>query len=348
MSYKEFYEKKNRGISDSNFELTPEEHSFVVPDEATDIDYACRNMNLRGRMAFKRMVRKATARLDIFYESAMREKVCYYGPFKGEFGHFLLHNLPFLSHLHLNGVAIHYCGMELHKPMLVDANGKSIIHKWYPLRDFFTEVKPLSNETIPPPDVQRSIDAFRAEAIGSGLPFLDIDDRDLYWWVFRNWQLQGYQHTYALETAYAKSKTRTCVIFPRKKGGDYTSNNGGPWDYNELAQAVSPYFEEVRLVGHPSLSADVTDSGNIKLCISADNADTLRHCAEASLIITQHSGAVHLGAYVDTPVLLIFNGEPPIKGLMDTLRFRKNLSDEPLQYAFSLNEIVNFVAVQNH
>lgn len=348
MNHKEFYEEKERGISNTSFDLSPEEHLYVVLDEATDFDYACRNMNLRGRTVFKRMVRKATARLNDFYANALREKACYYGPFKGEFGHFLLHNLPFLSHLHLNGVAIHYCGMDLHRPMLVDGKGESIIHKWYPLRDFFTEVKPQCNETIPPPDVQQSIDAFRNEALASGLPFLDIDDRDLYWWVFRNWQLNGYQHTYPLRLAYAKSKTKSCVIFPRKKGADYTPNNGGPWDYGELAQAVSPYFDEVKLVGHPSLSTEVAEQGNIRLCISSDNSDTLRHCAEASIIITQHSGAVHLGAYVDTPVLLIFNGEPPIKGLIDTLRFRKNLSDEALHYAFSLNEIVNFVAAQIH
>jgi len=32
-------------------------------------------------------------------------------------------------------------------------------------------------------------------------------------------------------------------------------------------------------------------------------------------------------------------GRPPIKGLFDTLRFRKNLTRKPLKYAFSLDEI---------
>jgi len=32
-------------------------------------------------------------------------------------------------------------------------------------------------------------------------------------------------------------------------------------------------------------------------------------------------------------------GSPPIKGLFDTLRFRKNLTRKPLKYAFSFDEI---------
>ncbi|MFN8712856.1 MAG: hypothetical protein ACK5Z2_08375, partial [Bacteroidota bacterium] len=34
----------------------------------------------------------------------LRKKECFYGPFKGEFGHFLTHNLPFLAYLHSRGV----------------------------------------------------------------------------------------------------------------------------------------------------------------------------------------------------------------------------------------------------
>jgi hypothetical protein len=41
--------------------------------------------------------------------------------------------------------------------------------------------------------------------------------------------------------------------------------------------------------------------------------------------------------------LLIFNGKPPIGGLADTLRFRKNLSKVPISFAFNMEEIENFV-----
>jgi ADP-heptose:LPS heptosyltransferase len=116
----------------------------------------------------------------------------------------------------------------------------------------------------------------------------------------------------------------------------------------EVARSVSPFFKNVYLVGHPSLSAEVASEGNIELKISSNNSDTIKHCAEAGLIITQHSGAVHLGAYVNTPVLIIFNGTPPMRGLIDTIRFRANLTDVPLNYAFSLDEIENFAAAVNN
>lgn len=331
-----------------SLKLTPLEHTLVHPDGATTIAYGMRGLNRKGRWHYRYKVWNALRKVERFYHAAISRKVCYYGPFKGEFGHFLLHNLPFLMHLHHRGVAIHYCGMELHKPLLVDRHGRDIIARWYPLRDFFAEVPPSANETVPPPDVQAQIRAFHQEARRSGMPHLDISDNDLYWYAFRNWQLDGRQHKYPLKELYAApGGERSCVIFPRRKGAATSPNNGAPWDYMEVARAVAPHFDRVYMVGHPSLSADVTSEGNIHVAITADNAEILRCCAQASLIITQHSGAVHLGGWVNTPVLLIYNGMPPIKGLIDTLRFRVNISDMPLNYAFSLPEIVNFVATLN-
>lgn len=318
------------------------ELDLIEPMNATTVAYGSRNLNWKGKIGYFHKVLKARKKLDAFYKDAMARKECYYGPFKGEFGHFLLHNLPFLTHLHKHGVKIHYCGMELHKPFLIDERGNSMLTSVLWLRDFFGEIKPSSNVTVPPEDVQESIRLFKKTATDSGLPFLDIDDHDMYWFVFRNWQLDGKQGIYDLSSVYGKQKSCSCVIFPRKKGGEFSPNNGGPWDYMELARTVAPHFDKVYLVGHPSLSADVTSEGNIELKISTDNAQTLKYCAESDLIITQHSGAVHLGAYVHTPVLIVFNGKPPIKGLIDTIRFRDNLTDVPLNYAFNFTEIKNF------
>ncbi len=317
---------------------------LIYPHEATTVAYGKRSLNWKGRAKYHFIVKRARRTLEDFYERALAEKECYYGPFKGEFGHFLLHNLPFLVHLHQCGVRIHYCGMDLHKPFLFDAEGRSIIDTWYPLRDFFTEVKPLTNETAPPIDVQAEIDSFKSIALSSGKPFLDISDTELYWFVFRNWQLEGRQGIYDLSQVYASAKTNSCVIFPRKKGGTVSPNNGSAWDYMAVARSLSPFFEKVYLVGHPSLSAEVYSEGNIELKISAENTTTMKYCSEARLIVTQHSGAVHIGAYAKTPVLIIFNGSPPIKGLIDTIRFRANLTEQPLNYAFDLNEIKNFAA----
>lgn len=330
-----------------DFGVMPYEVPYVDPSGATTIERGAKGLNWKGKIAYQLRVKRHIHILNRFYREAIRNGECYYGPFKGEFGHFLLHNLPFLFHLYQNNVRIHYCGMDLHRPFLVNENGESIVYEWHPLRDFFGEFKPKTNQTQLPDDVENQVEAFKVKARASGQPFLDISQKDLYWFVFRNWQLNGKQSALDLSLVYGKGKKNTCVIFPRKKGGEFTPNNGGPWDYGELAKSVSPFFEKVYLVGHPSLSAEVETGGNVELKVSANNADTLKYCAEARLIITQHSGAVHLGAYVKTPVLIIFNGKPPIKGLLDTIRFRQNIAKLKLNYAFSLAEIENFVSEGN-
>lgn len=320
------------------------EEFLISTDGASTVAYGMRGLNWKGKIHYRLIIWQSYRKIKSFYRNALKQKECYYGPFKGEFGHFLLHNLPFLVHLHKQGVKIHYCGMELHKPFLVDEKGDSIIHEWYPLPDFFAESAPIANATILPKRLKSIVEDFKAKARVEGKPLLDISHNNMYWYVFRNWQLEDRQSVYDLSKVYGNGKENTCVIFPRKKGGAVTPNNGESWDYEEIARCVSPHFDKVLLVGHPSFSADVKSEGNIELKVSSNNADTLKYCANARLIITQHSGAVHLGAYVKTPVLIIFKGQPPVKGLMDTVRFRKNLTRQSLNYALNMQEIKNFVA----
>jgi len=322
--------------------LTKEEEALVTPQEATTIAYGANRLNWKGKLYYYSQITRHLIKLNRFYRETLQKKECYYGPFVGEFGHFLLHNLPFIAHLKKQDVKIHYCGMELHQPFLVDETGNSITESYCALRDFFSESKPLANETLVPQDVQKEIDLFKDEANKSRLPFLDISEKDMYWFTYRNWQLKGRQSKFDLNKLFKKSQIRSAVIFPRKKGGEFTPNNGGPWNYEQVAKALSPHFDKVYLVGHPSLSEDVDTAGNIEIKVSHNNRETMKYCAEAELIVTQHSGAVHIGAYVNTPVLVIFNGKPPIKGLIDTIRFRQNIAKDPLSYAFSLEEIENF------
>jgi len=320
------------------------ETKYIIKGEATTVFFGQKTLNLFGKVHYLIIIIKAQIYITLFYRNALKKKECYYGPFKGEFGHFLLHNLPFLTNLHKRGVKIHYCGMELHRPFLIDDKGNSIIYKFYPLRDFFAEVPSRANETIPPPDVQIEIDKFQKSARACNLPYLNIGDKDMYWFVFRNWQLKkGRQSVYNLEKVFQTQIENSCVIFPRKKGNAVTANNGGPWDYLEVARLISPFFDKVYLTGHPSMSAEMASEGNIEVCLSADNKVILEKCCNANLIITPHSGAVHLGLYTKSSVLLIFNGKPPIKGLIDTIRFRRHLTDENIELAFNKEQIVNSI-----
>jgi hypothetical protein len=304
------------------------------------------NYNLFQKMLFRYRVRREWKRTDRRLAESLRKKKCYVGPFKGEFGHMTAHTAPFLMYLHKCGVEIVYCGMEIHLPLLIDDKGNSIITDFRPLRDFFSEVSPKGNSTQPPHDVQIRIDAFEREAKESGLPFWNLGDNFYYWFVHRNWILNGYTHTYDLSKVYGKTKENSVVIFPRTKGADFAPNNGKRWDYKEVIETVRPYFEKVYICGHPSQCESISPYGNVELCVSGDNRVMLEKCAESALIITQHSGVNNIGEYVRTKVLIIYSGGKNIDNIgsiYNTLRFRPSLGGHfPLSFAFSLQEIARF------
>ncbi len=284
----------------------------------------------------------AMASLKLFF--ALLFKRCYYGPFKGEFGNFLGHNLPFLSYLHSKGVKIYYCGMLLHKPFLVDENGESIIYKYYGLRDFFREVSPRSNETVPPADVQLEIDKFEKEAKNSFLPFFNVGDPYYYWFIHRSWMLKGFMKTTNYEKIYQTKKENSVVIFPRSKGAASTPNNGEPWNWDEIISKVKLHFDKVYILGHPAFSMPLQPYDNVEVIITDDNAKIIEKCCNSRLLITQHSGTCYLGEYTNTQVLIIFHGKFPILGINDSIIFKEYLGTKfPFAFAFSLQEIEDYV-----
>ena len=102
----------------------------LIKNDATTILYGQRTLNIFGKVHYTKIVLKAYYDIIKFYRKALRDKECYYGPFKGEFGHLLLHSVPFLMHLYNKGVKIHFCGVEIGKPFLIDDKGNSIIYKF--------------------------------------------------------------------------------------------------------------------------------------------------------------------------------------------------------------------------
>lgn len=303
-----------------------------------------RGLNIFGKAKFAAILVEDTLRLYFFLWKAKLKKECYIGPFIGEFGNFLLHMLPFLGYLHSKGIKVHYCGMANHAPFLKDEEGKPIVFKLYGIRDFFSESRPSGNQVKwLPSDVENEVKAFQRQAKKSGLPYLDIfSNSNLYWYSFRNWQLNGRQYVHDLSKSYKKSNSKV-VVFPRKMLVDFTANNGGRLDYGVVGKMLSSYFDDVVYVGHPEMSDDLPVKDNLRFAVSGSNEDVIRECAEANLIVTQFSGAMHVGGYTRTPVLLIFKGTPPVKGLDDTIRFRKNFLDVGVDIAFSIDEAEDFV-----
>jgi hypothetical protein len=300
---------------------------------------------------------KFMAKLSLGYLKAnrklaetLKKKECYYGPFKGEFGHFLAHTLPFVSFLHHHGVKVHYCGMELHRPFMKDEEGREIVASFHSLRDFFAEKSPATNRVVPPADVQADIRKFHDKAAGSGLPFWNIDDEFYYWYIQRNWLLEGpYTHAYRLDRVYAPAgKEHAVAVFPRSKGAKSSKNNGDAWDYQALCEALSPYFDKVYVCGHPSQVLTLEPRGNIELCVTADNAKIIEKCSKSRLIITQHSGVNNIGEYTNTQVMIIYQGGKEIGSIGNTLRFRPFLAGggrselRPLVFAFSPEEVTDY------
>lgn len=296
----------------------------------------------RWRYLFKIARGYFSAYSKLFF--ALLFKRCYYGPFKGEFGNFLGHNLPFLFYLYSKGVKIYYCGMLLHQSLLVDESGKSIIFKYYGLRDFFREVSPGQNDTILPPDVQEHVLAFEREAKGSIYPFFNVGSSFYYWFIHRTWILNGFMRTPDLKKVYKTKDENSVVIFPRRKGASSTPSNGDPWDWAEVAKVVKPYFDKVYVMGHPVFSVPVEPFDNVEVLITDDNARILEKCSNSRLIINQHSGTCYLGEYTDTQVLVIFHGKFPISTMRDSIIFKEFLGTKyPLAFAFSLGEIEEYV-----
>ncbi|MBL4625387.1 MAG: hypothetical protein JKY42_09655 [Flavobacteriales bacterium] len=320
---------------------------YTEKNQATYAKKGYRGLNIAGKVKFSEILLRNEFNLYKFHRQALNLKECYIGPFIGEFGNFLLHMLPFLGYLYKQGVKIHYCGMANQTPFLIDDTGNSLLYEYVELRDFFHEVRPSGNSIeYLPEDVDQQVKEFQKRAKDGKGVYLDIfSNSDLYWYSYRNWQLNGKQYIYDLSAYYKKeSKKNKVVIFPRKANNQFTPNNGASWDYKKVRKIVANYFDEVVFIGHPSMSEDLDDAvtNNIKLLLSTDNTKVLEQCSEAKLVITQHSGAMHVSGYTHTPVLLIFNGNPPIKGLDDSIRYRENFKFQDADIAFTYGDINQF------
>jgi hypothetical protein len=296
---------------------------------------------------------RANAKASVLYRRTMREKKCFYGPFTGEFGHLLGHNLPFITYLYSKGVAIEFCGLEIHKPFFSDEQGKPLVSSYTPVRDFFRESKPDGSKAPEPADVQQLTDQFVATATASGLPYWSHSDHFSYFEAFRWWALKkGYCKTFDLSRLYKTADEDAVVIFPRKinahfphKVKDQLKNNGELWNYQEVAETAAKHFSKVYVIGHPAFSADdLRASERIEICLTNDNRFILEKCCNSKLIITPHSGTVYLGEYTNTPVLIIYKGGRTIGDIGVTKQFKKGLGERSsFNYAYTIGEIDSFL-----
>ena len=284
------------------------------------------------------------------YKRALRQKKCFFGPFLGEFGHLLGHNLPFVAHLYSKGVSIHYYGLEIHKPFFYSDNDKLLVEQYTGVRDFFSEHLPDCNSSQTPMDVSKATQNFIEHARKSDVPFFDNLNSDYYLNFFRWWVLKKrFIKTYDLSLKYKTLDEDSCVIFPRKWNDQYTvkqlKNNGEVWDYQKVALTASKHFDKIYVVGHPAFSyADFESFNNVEVILTDDNSVILEKCSNSKLIISQHSGSVYLGEYTNCQVLIIYKGSSVIGDIEITDRFKKGLGMKfDFNYAFDLQQIEDYL-----
>src|SRR5260221_4534409 len=184
------------------------------PNVYTHLKSVCFSFT-RTRVRFR--VLAGDIKSSVFYFLTLGFKRCYFGPYTGEFGHLLAHNLPFVAYLYSKGVKVEFCGMDIHRPFFVDQNGKEIVSSYLPLRDFFGESVPDCNKAVEPKDVAQITKVFVEKAKRSVYPYWNNSNSEYYFHSFRWWLLKkAYMTTFDLSKIYKTKDENAVVIFPRK------------------------------------------------------------------------------------------------------------------------------------
>jgi hypothetical protein len=269
-------------------------------------------------------------------------KEVYVGPFKGEFGNFLGHTLPFLMFLHKKGVKIHFCGFEILAPFLVDDKGNSIVKNFYGLRDLYKEAPPTMNSAKVPVDVEKAIIDFKSKA-NNKWTYFDLDDAFFYFFIYRQFVAEGHSFMYDLSKVYKSENEYACAIFPRAKGAEVTKNNGEAWNYQEVIDVLKPVFSKVYVVGHPAHVLAISNQHGVEVVVSSDNLQMLKACSNAQCIISPHSGVVYLAPLLRKRFILLYKGGNKIEdigSIQNTRYYLNSLSgNDFVQYCFSLEEL---------
>lgn len=286
----------------------------------------------------------------IFYSKlgySLLFKHCYIGPFYGEFGHLLAHYVPFISYLHSKKVKVYYCGLELHKPFFFDDLGGLIVKEYIGIRDFFSENKPDSNSITKPEDVFQSSKFFIKKAKYSIYPYWDLSNFNYYFFHYRFFvSRKKLTKCYKIGESHNLLDGKINIaLFPRKsklnQGGKSILNNGLDWNYDEIIADLANLPVHIYIVGHPEFTEHLkTNYENVTMHLTRDNQEILDLCNLCEVLITPHSGAVYLGAYTNTRVLVIYNGGNTIGEIDMTEEFYNSLEPKyALDFAYSYEEI---------
>ena len=106
---------------------------------------------------------------------------CAFGPFIGELGHLLAHNLPLVAWLAEQGVKIHFVGFQKFEPFLYNQFKEPLYEEFYALRDFSHQMRISANFVADlPEDVRATWNNYKSLFLKKGMPkwYLEDDERN--------------------------------------------------------------------------------------------------------------------------------------------------------------------------
>ncbi|UTW62730.1 hypothetical protein KFE98_00825 [bacterium SCSIO 12741] len=288
--------------------------------------------------------RQYKKRTDQLVKTIVDQGVCVFGPFIGELGHLLAHNLPLVTWLKAQGVKVHFVGFEKFEAFLYDSTGEPLYEQFYPLRDFGGETSIKSNFAEEfPADVAEEWNRLKSSFAEKGWPTWYLEDETEYWYEYRKWLYKSdFFQVSDLSQVYGKREPgkKVCSVFVRFRPPDNPvklAANGPLWDYEKLVEALLDVYDEINLVGSPHQSIDsfsIKDE-RVKWRVSHNNREILQLIGSSDMMITPHSGAMYLSAYFTAGLTVIYHGIRDYSEIADV--------HSTLAYLHKLNPNINTI-----
>lgn len=275
-------------------------------------------------------------------ERAKEERVCWVGPFAGEFGHMLIHILPFVSYLYEQNIDIIFCGQDSYECLFVNEEGKSTVKKYYGYPQFLKESTPDGNDAylIDNAEVYKALEEFKKNALESGDPFFDLSEHWTYKAWFTWWLGKGYGKLYNIGKVYNQKEIKENAIgfFTRTKV--HTGVTGPEWDVGSVVTTSLNFCDKIYTLGNIYQSHKIKREG-VENYITENNIDIFRAASQCKVIISYNSGTAYVGKILRIPIVIINNGD--IRSFHWTDYCSRRWSNSPMHRAINIGELTKLL-----
>jgi len=244
---------------------------------------------------------------------AIAQKEVYVGPFYGEFGHLLIHVLPFLGFLYQKGIKIHFCGHEGQQPLLVDEENNPLYATYTVLPRHFNKSVPEMNDYrfVKDSKVLELADKWKKGAENTGIPFFDISDPHNYRYVWWEWWFNnkfGKLFNIGLSYNPESIKENAIALYSRTKPMGTAQGTGPAFDISKIIDIAGKYADKIYVVGHPD-QAHCVEHPKVENIVTYDNAVILKKASRCKVILSHNSGAAYIAKILRIPGIIFHNGD---------------------------------------